>query len=550
MKKKSMIAFVLLIIFVLGAASAFPLSASAESAEASAAEISLYCMDEPVDVISCNVGDIITVGAYLDTSGIDGGKISGVEGYQTYSADSLTLLDELDEEELDDDVAERLFPVMGNKAMAYLDQAGSLYFVGSNLSKTNPFIFDQDNNKLIVTQYQVTSAGGSEIRTNLITLAKRDNYLTKIIDRGEVKSGYEFIFTAGLEGDSPHCLIHTDEAAPTQNADGNIEYWQCENCSAYFSDADAVNEITQEQTVINHQKIVGYTLNLKDEIGIRFYLFIPDYYSNDLSVAFSYGTGSYHREPEAALLHTAKFGANYLASCPVAARSMTDKVHMTVSAGETVILSKDYSITDYVDTASIAYADRSDLKNLLCYMLEYGAAVQTYFGYKTSGDDPDVADSYITDVYTAEEWSEIRSDAPQSITDETDMNAFDFSDYGLSFEGTKLTATASTAIRLFFKVRDAEKFADTTVTLGGKNLEFKDYNGGIYKYITISGLAAKNIFDTYTLNFSNGNNSLSAKYSAANYYNYIMENANYKANDKNAVKTMYNYSKSASEVLN
>ena len=68
-----MIAFVLLIIFVLGAASAFPLSTSAESAEASAAEISLYCMDEPVDVISCNVGDIITVGAYLDTSGIDGG---------------------------------------------------------------------------------------------------------------------------------------------------------------------------------------------------------------------------------------------------------------------------------------------------------------------------------------------------------------------------------------------------------------------------------------------------------------------------------------------
>ena len=129
------------------------------------------------------------------------------------------------------------------------------------------------------------------------------------------------------------------------------------------------------------------------------------------------------------------------------------------------------------------------------------------------------------------------------------MHTFDFSDYGLSFKGTRLTAISQTSIKLYFTVTDAEKFADTTVTLGGKELGFTDYNGGAYKYIQIDGLPAKNIFDTYTLNFSCGNNSVSKKYSAANYYNAIMTDNTYDVHEKNAVKTMYNYSKSASAVL-
>ena len=45
-------------------------------------------------------------------------------------------------------------------------------------------------------------------------------------------------------------LKHIKAKAATKNAEGNIEYWHCEDCGKYFSDADAKNEITKAATVI------------------------------------------------------------------------------------------------------------------------------------------------------------------------------------------------------------------------------------------------------------------------------------------------------------
>lgn len=44
-------------------------------------------------------------------------------------------------------------------------------------------------------------------------------------------------------------LTHVDAKAATAESAGNIEYWHCEKCGKYFSDAKAAHEITLEQTV-------------------------------------------------------------------------------------------------------------------------------------------------------------------------------------------------------------------------------------------------------------------------------------------------------------
>ena len=44
-------------------------------------------------------------------------------------------------------------------------------------------------------------------------------------------------------------LQHVAAKAATTEAEGNIEYWYCEGCSKYYSDAAATKEITQAQTV-------------------------------------------------------------------------------------------------------------------------------------------------------------------------------------------------------------------------------------------------------------------------------------------------------------
>ena len=50
-------------------------------------------------------------------------------------------------------------------------------------------------------------------------------------------------------------LKHIEAKAATKTAEGNIEYWYCEGCGKYYSDAKAAHEITLEQTVI--EKLPG-----------------------------------------------------------------------------------------------------------------------------------------------------------------------------------------------------------------------------------------------------------------------------------------------------
>ncbi len=47
-----------------------------------------------------------------------------------------------------------------------------------------------------------------------------------------------------------HELVKTEAKAPTCNEDGNKEYWTCNTCKKYFSDAEGMKEISLKDTVI------------------------------------------------------------------------------------------------------------------------------------------------------------------------------------------------------------------------------------------------------------------------------------------------------------
>ena len=48
---------------------------------------------------------------------------------------------------------------------------------------------------------------------------------------------------------APHTLSAHAAVAATAESTGNIDYWECSVCGKLFSDAEGVNEITQEQTI-------------------------------------------------------------------------------------------------------------------------------------------------------------------------------------------------------------------------------------------------------------------------------------------------------------
>ena len=54
-----------------------------------------------------------------------------------------------------------------------------------------------------------------------------------------------------LDPDNHINLTEVEAVAATQQADGNTAYWYCEECGRYFADADASEEISQEDTVID-----------------------------------------------------------------------------------------------------------------------------------------------------------------------------------------------------------------------------------------------------------------------------------------------------------
>ena len=68
-----------------------------------------------------------------------------------------------------------------------------------------------------------------------------------------------------------HTITHTPAQAATYEADGNIEYWYCEDCNKYYSDSACTNVITQAQTVVpkltyNYTTAGGVGYNFNDTI--------------------------------------------------------------------------------------------------------------------------------------------------------------------------------------------------------------------------------------------------------------------------------------------
>lgn len=52
-----------------------------------------------------------------------------------------------------------------------------------------------------------------------------------------------------LDGGNHSDMKHIDAKAATKGAEGNIEYWCCDDCGKYFADAAAKQEITEADTV-------------------------------------------------------------------------------------------------------------------------------------------------------------------------------------------------------------------------------------------------------------------------------------------------------------
>ena len=256
---------------------------------------------------------------------------------------------------------------------------------------------------------------------------------------------------------------------------------------------------------LSYIDFVGNNVTLSDEIGINFYLDISkDIDVSDLSVQFSWGTDSYSKT-DVGYLYFIKhplYSANYVVSCDVAARCMTDKVKMTVKRGKTTVVTSTFKIVDYADELAELYpsvnVDTSDyigleenekLHTLLIAMLNYGAACQKYFNYRTN--DLANASKYTKNLVKV---GSVRSSTKSTYSNydeakisliaakNTIANIGD-DNIGLAYDGSAVACKSNLSVRIYFTKTEGFDMSNLSASYKGKALTFKEDGDSVYLQI-------------------------------------------------------------------
>ena len=194
-----------------------------------------------------NVSYICSDGIVLDgTSPV----ITGIENGKTY-CDARTVT--IDERYVD--------TVFVNRTEVTLDENNSFVLAPAN-SEQEIIVTDKAGNtaKMTVTvndghTFGEWKSNGDDTHTHKCTVDGCNGSETKDCSGGKATCTEKAVCdTCGkaygeIDANNHADLKHIDAKAATKDAQGNIEYWYCDVCGKYYSDAAAAKEITQADTV-------------------------------------------------------------------------------------------------------------------------------------------------------------------------------------------------------------------------------------------------------------------------------------------------------------
>ena len=156
----------------------------------------------------------------------------------------------------------------------------------------------------------------------------------------------------------------------------------------------------------------------------------------------------------------------------------------------------------------------SSLKNLIRATMNYGAKAQNVFGINV--DDPADGTDYIEtkDIF-GDVTQQMINDKIGSAQPQIKENVFD--SYGLEYIGSSLVMNANTKIKLYFGIKDADKYAQykDSFMFGDHAVEPKQSSSDTI-YFELSGIEAANLDTRYTL-YNTADNSKTVQYAALDY---------------------------------
>ena len=273
-----------------------------------------------------------------------------------------------------------------------------------------------------------------------------------------------------------------------------------------------------------YKPFVGYSLTIKGDIGVNFYMNLPDedVASGAANVHFEWNGKSKDVKPAAAN----KAADNvYKVSCSVAAAEMTDTITATYGG-----YSKEYTVKGYADKILADETKYAKEQTLIKTMLNYGAYAQIVFNHNTGN----LANAGIDYALTNLSDDELQALSAYPVPDKTAMDN-ELEGSGLTYHSMTLLLQDKVTLRYYYQIQD-ENYNRAIIT--GKD------SGGVYVYYDYANIYPSMLDEnTYFLNEAK---QKTEGVSPLAYVNHVLTTSN-DTDLRNVVTALYRYHKAAQE---
>ena len=322
-----------------------------------------------------------------------------------------------------------------------------------------------------------------------------------------------------------------------------------ENGNIYGATDSADNSALAGRTLTPCEGIfAGYSLSLGGDIGVNFYLDLPDealaqgvridfaWNGKTDSVTFDSNSTAETREGVAGL---------YKATCNVCAAEMNDAVTACVTVGESAgpVETVSRKVRDYADyilaNKDGKYSDK--LIMLVKSMLNYGANAQTQFEHNTDA----LANAGVGYPLSSLNDNEINGIAG-AVPEKDSIRAL-LADKGIAYHGYSLILNTKTTLRFYFKKDGADYTQLALLNSAGANVGTVQDQDTDDCYIEVGDISAFELGDCYELKF--GDTTLGS-FSALSYVKDVLQNNNGAQPITDTVTALYRYHEAAAAYFN
>lgn len=265
-------------------------------------------------------------------------------------------------------------------------------------------------------------------------------------------------------------------------------------------------------------EVAQWNVTLRDDLGVNFYLSIPDSAVANAQIKLTVGSG------EPVTYNVADMTANgdgyYAVSTNIAAAQMADNINVVIVTDGTEVVNNNYTVAGYANEV-LQNEKMSKYHDIVLNMLNYGAKAQLYFDHNTGNLAN--ADNALTEEAVV----------PTTVKELVVEGSVD----GISLYGTSLLFQNKIAMRYYFSAPGGVE--DYTFQVGEASYEVQS-NGELY-YVQINGINPTDYDNDVTLEVSDGTDSLSVTYSPMHYVTRMCNKNSASDSLKALLRAMYGY---------